>query len=49
MNKTDSFVQDHSYWSNMISHKWYIASLIGDIATGNIATAWEPANIHKLF
>ncbi len=24
-------------------HKWYIALLLGDIATGDIASVWEPA------
>ncbi len=43
MNKTDSFVQDLPYWSNTISHKWYIALLFGDIAADDIASVWEPA------
>ncbi len=44
MNKTDSSVQDFSFWSNAISHKWYIAPLLDDIATGDIASVWETAN-----
>ncbi len=43
MDKTDSFVEDLSYWSNVISYKWYIALLRGDIATGDIVSVWKPA------
>ncbi len=43
MNKADSFVQDLSYWSNAIPLKWCIALLLGDIATGDIASVWELA------
>ncbi len=38
MNETDSFVQYLSYWSDAISHKSCIALLLGDIATGDIAS-----------
>ncbi len=36
MNRTDSLVQDLSYWSNAISYKGYIALLLDDIVTGDI-------------
>ncbi len=43
MNETDSFVQDLSHWSNAIFHKWYVTLWLDDVATGDIASVWEPA------